>query len=393
LVFLIAGEPSGDALGAPLMSALRRQSGGAVRFAGLGGDAMAAEGLRSLFPITELSVMGIFEVLPRAPALMRRMREVADTIRRQRPAVVVSIDSPAFCAGVWRRLRGDDVKLVHYVAPTVWAWRPGRAAKFARYLRHLLVLLPFEPPYFERVGLPCTFVGHPVTEGGATAADGAAFRARHGLDGAAPVIGVLPGSRKGEVTRLLPPFGGAVRQLAARHPDLRVVIPAASAVIDTIRASVADWPGAPIVETEPSEKYHAMAACDLALAASGTVTLELALAGVPMVVGYRINPLTAALVRGMLRVDYVCLINLLLGRGAVPELLQGDCRAETLAAAAGRLLDDATAREDQRAAGREAVTMLRSAGRPPSERAAEVVLEIIGAASTGIMDTTKGVKA
>lgn len=383
LVFLIAGEPSGDELGAPLMAAMRRRTGGRVRFAGLGGDAMTTEGLHSLFPIAELSVMGVFEVLPRAPALMRRMGEVAAAIRRQRPAVVVSIDSPAFCAGVWRRLGDDDVPLVHYVAPTVWAWRPGRARKFARHLRHLLALLPFEPPYFERAGLACTFVGHPVTEGGAAAADGAAYRARHGLGGAALVIGVLPGSRKGEVTRMLPPFAGAVRRLAERYPDLRVVVPAASGVVDAIRSAVTDWPGAPIVEADPDEKYHAMAASDLSLAASGTVTLELALAGVPMVVGYRVNPLTATLVRRMVRVDYVCLINLLLDRPVVPELLQGACRAEALAAAAERLLEDKTARDDQSRAGREAVAMLRVGERPPSERAAEVVLDVIGARERG----------
>lgn len=359
------------------MAALKRRADGGIRFAGLGGVAMEGQGLQSLFPMSDISVMGLFEVLPRLPGLMRRIRETADEILRVRPDVVVSIDSPAFCFRVWRRLRGSGIPLVHYVAPSVWAWRPGRARKFAGAIQHLLALLPFEPPYFEREGLDCTFVGHPVIESGAELGDGAAFRADHGL-GDGPVLGVLAGSRRGEAGRLLAPFGAAAALLAPRYPDLRLVVPTVPAVADLVRDAVADWPGAPVVVTDPARKFDAMAACDVALAASGTVALELGLVGVPMVVGYRLNFLTSLVARRLIRVEYACLINLLLGRSAVPELMLGDCRPERLAAEISGLLDDESAREAQRIAGREALGMLRPDGVLPSERAAEVVLGLTG---------------
>jgi lipid-A-disaccharide synthase len=384
LIFLIAGEPSGDTIGGRLMAALRVRSGGDIRFAGVGGPAMTAEGLDSLFAMSELAVMGVVEVLPRAPRLLRRMRQTAAAIRAQQPAAVVSIDAPAFCFGVWRRLRGAGIPLIHYVAPTVWAWRPGRARKYARAIDHLLALLPFEPPYFEREGLGCTFVGHPVLESGADAADGAGFRARHGLGDHGPVLGILPGSRRGEVVRLMPHFGAAVTRLADRFPGLEVVIPAPPALASEIEAASRAWPVRALVTTETETKFDAMAACDTAIAASGTVALELALAGVPMVIGYRLNPVTLALVKRMIRVKYANLINLLLDRPAVPELLQGDCRGETLADAAARLLDSESARTDQRVAAREALAMLSAGDVAPSDRAAGIVLDLIeGAGHVG----------
>lgn len=388
LVFVIAGEPSGDGIGARLMAALRERSGGRVRFAGIGGPAMTAEGLESRFSISELAVMGVIEVLPRAPHLLRRMRETAAAIRRLRPAAVVSIDAPAFCFGVWRRLRGAGIPLIHYVAPTVWAWRPGRARKYARTIDHLMTLLPFEPPYFEREGLGCTFVGHPVLESGADAADGAGFRARHGLGGSGPVLGILPGSRRGEVERLMPCFGAAVARLADRFPGLDVVVPAIPSLVPEIEAKCRNWPVRPLVISETEAKFDAMAACDTAIAASGTVALELALAGVPMVIGYRLNPVTAALVKRMVRVKYANLINLLLDRPAVPELIQGACRGETLADAAARLLDSASARADQRTAASEALALLSAGGTSPSDRAAGVVLDLIEGTSQAGKTTT-----
>jgi lipid-A-disaccharide synthase len=389
LIFVIAGEPSGDGIGGRLMAALRQQSGGRVRFAGVGGAAMSAEGLDSLFPMSELSVMGVVEILPRAPKLLRRMRETAAAIRDLRPAAVVSVDAPAFCFGVWRRLRGAGIPLIHYVAPTVWAWRPGRARKFAMTIDHLLTLLPFEPPYFEREGLGCTFVGHPVLESGADAADGAGFRARHGLGEPGPVLGVLPGSRRGEVERLMPHFGAAVARLSDQFPDLEVVVPAVPALAPEIEAASRDWPVRAVVSSETEAKYDAMAACDAAIAASGTVSLELALARVPMVIGYRLNPVTMALAKRMVRVKYVNLINLLLDRPAVPELLQRECRADRLAVAAARLLDNETARAEQLAAAGKALAMLSVAGATPSDRAAGIVLDLIAAAGDADETTTK----
>ncbi len=391
LIFLIAGEPSGDEIGGRLMAALRARAGGRVRFAGIGGPAMTAAGLDSLFPMSELAVMGVVEIVPRVPRLLRRMRDTAAAIVALRPAAVVSIDAPAFCFGVWRRLRGAGIPLIHYVAPTVWAWRPGRARKYARAIDHLLALLQFEPPYFEREGLGCTFVGHPVLECGADAADGARFRARHGLGDRGKVLGVLPGSRRGEVMRLMPRFGAAVARLADRFPGLEVVVPAIPALVPEIEAASRLWPVRPLVTSDVESKFDAMAACDAAIAASGTVSLELALAGVPMVIGYRLNPVTMVLVRRMIRVKYANLINLLLDRPAIPELLQGDCRADGLADAAARLLEDEAARADQRAASGEALAMLSAGDTSPSDRAAGVVLDLIEARDNG--ETTTGTGA
>jgi lipid-A-disaccharide synthase len=377
LIFFIVGEPSGDALGARLMSSLKRVGGADMRFVGLAGERMAGEGMSSIFPIADLSVMGIFEVAPRIPRLLARMRQTAKAIHDMRPDAVVSIDAPSFCAGVWRRLPAGRSKLIHYVAPTVWAWRPGRAKTFARAIDHLMCLLPFEPPYFEREGLPASFVGHPVIESGADAGDGAAFRVRHGIAADAKVLCLLPGSRRGEVRRMLAPFAETAALLSQKFPNLIIVLPTVPAVVQEVRAT--SFPTRAIIVEGDSEKYAGMAASDAALAASGTVSLELALARVPTVIAYRINPLTYRIVRRMVRVDYATITNLLLQRQAVPELLQGECRPDRLAGAVGRLIEDEVARAAQIAASGEALRMLGAGGVPPSERAARVVLREIGA--------------
>ena len=376
LIFLVAGEPSGDVLGGRLMAALKAQSRAEPRFVGIGGERMIAEGLESLFPMAELSVMGYLEVVPKIPRLLARVRQTAAAARRLRPAVVVTIDSPDFSFRVARRLAGAGIPLVHYVAPQVWAHRPGRAAKIAKFLDHLLAILPFEPPYFEAVGLPCSYVGHAIVEEGADQGDGPAFRGRHHIPGEAPLVCALPGSRHGEVTRHLPVFGETLGLLAARFPGLRAVVPTVAAIADEVRAGAAAWP----VETRVvggDEKYDAIAAADVALAASGTIALELAIAGTPMVITYKANPLTAWLARRMIRVDYVCLVNLILDRPAVPELLQDACRPDRLADAVARLLDDAQARETLIAEAYRAVESLGLGGAPPSDRAAAVVLDVI----------------
>ncbi|MBM3487387.1 MAG: lipid-A-disaccharide synthase [Alphaproteobacteria bacterium] len=375
LVYIVAGEPSGDLLGARLMAALDRLSGGRIVFAGLGGDAMAARGVASLFPIDELSYMGL-DAVPHIPRLLRRMGEVAADARARSASVVVTIDVPDFAAGVWRRLKGRGIPLVHYVAPSVWAWRPGRARKYARYLDHLLALLPFEPPYFEREGLATTFVGHPVLEGGAAKGDGPLFRARHGLD-AHPIVAFLPGSRRSEVMRHAAPFAAAQRSLAARFPDLIAVVPTVGPVAAMVRAATADWGVRTLVVEGEPDKYDAVAAADVALVASGTATLEVALADVPMIVTYRTGWLTHAVGRRLVRVSHLGLVNLLLGRGAVPELLQEDCRGDRLAAALAALIDDEDARGRQRRSLREAVALLASGDETPSERAARVILSLL----------------
>ena len=400
LVFLVAGEPSGDGLGAGLMAALRELTGGSVRFAGIGGPAMAAQGCESLFPMEDLAVMGLVEVAPRVPRLVRRIHETTAAIRRLRPAAVVTIDAPAFCFRVAAKLkaRGSDaadIPIVHYVAPQVWAWGAGRVGKIARIIDHLLVLLPFEAPLFEQAGLSCTFVGHPVVEGGAGCGDGPAFRARHGIALGAPVVCVLPGSRRGEVSRLLPPFGEALALLAARIPGLHAVTAAAAAVSDEITRAAAAWP-VPAVVVSGEERFDGFAAANVALAASGTVTLELALAGVPMVVAYRLNPMTAWLARRLVKVQYANLINLTLGRAVIPELLLGDCRPKPLAEAAHRLLVDETAAARQREAVAVALDRLGRGRFRPSRRAAEAVLAVIAGRRRdrgGGQQTATGAKA
>ncbi|MAG97656.1 MAG: lipid-A-disaccharide synthase [Rhodospirillaceae bacterium] len=372
---LVAGEPSGDALGARLMAALRARDPD-LEFIGVGGPGMSKEGLESLFPLSELAVMGLVEVLPRVPGLLARLRQTADFALAQRPEAVITIDAPGFNFRLGRRLQGQSVPLFHYVAPTVWAWRPGRAAKIARFLDHLLVLLPFEPPYFKAVGLDCSFVGHPAVETQA-AGDGAAFRRRHGIAPGAPLLAVLPGSRHSETSRLLPIFEQTAEQLAKRFTDLGVVVPTVSTVAREVAAALARWNVPTIVVTEEAAKPPALAACNAALAASGTAVLELALAGVPSVAAYRINPLTHWLVRRMVRVEHASLVNLVLDRPVVPEFLQHDCRPELLVPAVTEILVDEGARRTQIEAAREAAEKLGAGGPPPSERAADVILSLL----------------
>jgi lipid-A-disaccharide synthase len=381
-IFLIAGEPSGDRLGAALMAGLRDLAPG-VTFQGVGGPAMAAEGLQSLFPMAELSVMGLLEVLPRYLALRRRMIETADALIAAAPDAVVTIDSPDFCLRVLRRARTarPGLRTVHYVAPSVWAWRPGRAARMAPLVDHVLALLPFEPPLMEAAGMGCTFVGHPAAAvAPAGVPEVAAFRARHDL-GDAPVILALPGSRRSEVSRLAPVFGAALVRVIADRPGARVVVPAVAALGAEVRARVAGWPGAPVVLHEGAvpagDKGAAFGAARVALAASGTVSLELAAAGVPMVIGYDMNPITRAIVGRLLRVDTVTLVNLVSGTRAVPEFLGPRCRADLIAPALAALLEDGPARAAQAQAMALTMERLGRGGEAPGLRAARAVLGVI----------------
>lgn len=379
LLFLIAGEPSGDALGARLMAACKRLTGGRVRFAGIGGEKMIAEGLESLFPMGELTLFGVFELLPHLPNLLRRMDQTVAEIARLRPDAVIGIDSPGFTVRIAKRVTAEapGIPLIHYVAPSVWAWKPKRAAKYAAIYDHLLAILPFEPPYFEREGLACTFVGHSVVESGAGNGDGARFRAQHGLADDARIVAALPGSRKGEVSRLLPDFRATLEALLPTHPNLVAVVPTVATVRDRVAAEVANWPLRTILVEGESAKHDAFAAAEVALAASGTVALELALARLPAVIAYRLNPVTVALYRRFIRVKYVNLVNLMLDRMLVPELLQEECRPDRLAAELGRLLDDPAARQAQVDGVAEVARWLGQGDTPPSERAARVVLDVI----------------
>lgn len=377
-IFLIAGEPSGDVLGAGLMAALKRGADRPIQFIGVGGERMVAEGLETLFPMAELALFGLLELLPRLPRLMVRLNQTVKAIRDTLPAAVVTIDAPGFTFRVGRRLRqgggpGRAVPLIHYVAPTVWAWRPERARKIAAFLDHLLVLLPFEPPWFEREGLPCSFVGHAIVEGGVAAGDAARFRTAQGLAPTDRVIAVLPGSRVTEIRRLLPDFRATLERLAPGRPGLVAVVPTLSHLESEIRAALVGWPVPTRVIVGDAAKYDAFAAAELALAASGTVALELALARLPAVVAYRLNPLTVALYRRLIRARYVNLVNIMLDRMLVPELLQENCRPDRLAAALAPLLDDPAQRQAQIEGLAGVGAWLGQGGVPPSVRAAEVV--------------------
>ena len=384
-VFFVTGEPSGDRLGAMLIAALRERTGGRLRIAGVGGEYMAAEGLETLVPLKDLAVIGVAEVLPRAPLILRRVRETVAAIERLAPDAVVTIDSSGFSWRIAQRLRrhGATLPLIHYVAPMVWAWRAGRARRMARWYDLLLALLPFEPPYFERVGLACAYVGNPIVESGADRGDGARFRAAHGLDPDELLLTVLPGSRGGEVARLLPVFGATLERLARTVGPFRVVVPTVATVTTTVAAGVRDWPGRPIVVEGLAAKYDAFAASRAALAASGSVALELALARLPMVVAYRLNPLTEALLKRVLKVRQVNLVNLVLEAPLVPELLGPDCTPEKLCAALLELLREEPVRAAHLAGYDAAIGRLRGDGASPSLAAADRVLDIIAARAAG----------
>ena len=388
-IFLIAGEPSGDVLGGALIAALRARVGAGLRIAGIGGERMAEQGLASLVPLADLAVAGVAEVLPRAPLILRRVRETVRAICEMRPDAVVTIDSSGFS---WRvahalRRRGERLPLIHYVAPMVWAWRPSRARRMARWYDHLLTLLPFEPPYFERVGLASSCVGHPVIESGAEYGNAARFHETHGISEEETVLAVLPGSRGGEVKRLLPIFGDALRQLEPVIGPFRVAVPTVETVADAVTAGVSNWPGCPVVLRGAAAKYDAFAASRAAMAASGTVALELALARVPMVVAYRLNPFTEALLDRVLQVRQVNLVNLILGRPLVPELLGARCTPERLAAALAGLVRDERVRSAHCAGYDEAMRQLGAGSLSPSRNAADRILAIIAARQTGDPNT------
>ena len=381
LYYLIAGEPSGDVIGARLMRALRQRLGGKVRFAGVGGERMAEEGLVTLLPIRELAIMGILEIAPQLLNLIRRIKETIADIEAKQPVAVVTIDSSGFCFRVTEKIKATSPRpvLVHYVAPMVWAWRAHRALSAAKAADHLLTLLPFEPPYFEPVKLPATYVGHPVIEGGADKGDGPAFRARHGIAPDATVLCVLPGSRRGEIKRLLPAFRATVERLRQRFPGMVVVVPTVETVADHVAAAVAEWPGRVVLVRGATEKFDSFAASKAALAASGTVALELAMARVPMVIGYRIWGPTHFVVSRTVKIKYATLVNLLLDRPLIPELLQHDCTPERLTVEVERLLTDPAAARAQIEGGQTALGMIGLAGEAPSLRAADTVLELVAA--------------
>ncbi len=378
LVYLVAGEQSGDVLAGRLMAALRAARHD-IRFAGVGGPRMQAQGLQSLFPMRDLAVMGLAEVLPRLALLRRRMAETVADIEAKRPDVVVTVDSPGFGLRLLRRV--PKFRRVQYVAPQAWGWREGRVRKFPGLWDKLLCLLPFEPDFFAGHNLQASFVGHPVLESGADRGDARAFRDRYNL-GDAPLLVLMPGSRHSEISRLLPVYRATLDRLRVRLPKLAVAMPLSANVAEAVRNEVVSWPTPPILVTDLDEKHDAYAAASAAITKSGTSTLELALAGVPMVVAYRVHPLTAALVRRMLTLPHVAMVNVLARREVVPELLQENCTPEKLASAAEALIADPARAAAQREAFRDIVASLAPRGRLPSEAAAAEILALLDGASS-----------
>jgi len=377
-LMVVCGEPSGDQLGAELMTGLKSLQPD-VRIVGVGGPAMTAQGLTSLFPLDDTAVMGLREVVPRIPAILRRVREAADYAVHLSPDAVVLIDSPDFTHRIAQRLKrfAPHLRTVNYAAPQVWASRSYRARKMARYFDLVLALLPFEPEFFRKNGLEAVFVGHPVIERAALMKHGGALRARLGIPTNAPLLAVLPGSRMNEVRLLLTPFRDAVRILGKEIPDLACVLPMVDHVSEFVRAHTQGWPSPLHLVEGDADKFAAFDAADAALAASGTVTTELALAGTPMVVAYRLGPLTYALVRPLVSVRFITLANILLERAAVPEFVQAACTGKALANALMPLLTNENARRAQQRDLAGAVAKLGLGGERPSVRAARALLGFV----------------
>ncbi len=380
-IMLVAGEPSGDQLGAELMGALGKLAGRQVRVIGVGGAAMERAGLKSLFPLDDTSVMGLREVVPRIPRILRRVREASAFAAREKPDLLVLIDSPDFTHRIARRVKRLDptIRTANYAPPQVWASRGYRARKMAKYMDAVLTLLPFEVPFFERYGIEAHFVGNPVVERAKRMIGGAAFRKRHGTSGEAAILAVLPGSRRNEIRFILPAFKDAVGLLAGQIPGLVCVMPTVSGVAPLVREAAANWPTPVHIVEDEDEKFAAFDAADAALAASGTVTTELALARTPMVVGFRMGGLTYAIAKRLVDVPYITLVNLVLKREAVPEFIQDRCEPQALAEAVKPLLTDVAAHAAQVKDLDAAAQLLGEGEESPSLRAARAVLQLVSA--------------
>ena len=378
-VMLVAAEASGDDRGAGLAHALKARLGDGVRFVGVGGERMAAEGVVSPFDLAEISILGLLEGLMAYPRIVRRVRDTVALAAREKPDLAVLIDSWGFTLRVAQSLRRLDPKLplIKYVGPQVWATRPGRAKTLAAAVDHLLTIHAFDAPWFEAQGLPVTFVGNSALSLDFSRADPARLRARIAAGPDDPILIVLPGSRRGEIERMLPVFEGAVRRLKATRANLHVVIPAAPTVAEMVKARVAGWSHRAHVLQGDEAKLDAMKTATVALACSGTVTTELALAGVPMVVGYRLGPVTHAILRRLLRTKYITLFNIAAQAFVAPELVQHDCTGPKLAQEVALRLDDPALRARQTAAQYAALDKMGRGGPAPSQTAADAVLKIL----------------
>lgn len=379
---MVTGEPSGDLLGSRLMHALKNEAD--VSFAGVGGESMQAEGMETLFPISDLAVMGIFEVIPHLPKILGRIKQTLDDIEAQKPDIVVTVDSWSFSKQIHLGLikRGIKVPHIHYVAPQVWAWKSSRAKQIKKWVDHLLMLLPFEAKYFAPYGVAYTYVGHPVIEGGSDKGNAARFVTMHNLSQKDFILTILPGSRKTEIKYLLPVFEQVVEKMAQLHPNLKVVLPTVETVKDKIEKAIAHWKVPVLIVTGEMARYDAFAASTMALAASGTVSLELAMAGTPHIIAYKMNKLTGWVAGYLLRkkIKYVNLINILSDEQIIPECLQDACNLDKIMLELDKLQGQGGKVQMQKA--RKALEML-GAGEAltPSQKAAKEVLKIIKAST------------
>ena len=374
-IFLIATEESGDRLGAGLMKVLRQRLGGAVKFEGVGGQSMAREGLASLFPIERLSIMGLAAVVKQFPMILRHIRETASAVTAASPDILVIIDSPDFTHRVARRVRARDpsIPIIDYVSPSVWAWRPGRARAMRAYVDHVLALLPFEPEEYRRLrGPPCSYVGHPLTEQLAQLRPVPSEQQRR--DDAPPLLLVLPGSRRSEIRHHMAVFGETLGQLAAEGVPYELMLPTMPHLLEVVRAGVKGWPVQPRVVVGEQEKRAAFRIARAALAKSGTVTLELALAGVPMITAYKVGGAEAWVLRRAINVKSVILANLVAGENVIPEFLQRDCTPEKLSQALRDVLSDSPLRRRQLEAFAKIEKTMSTGNQSPSVRAADIVL-------------------
>ncbi len=371
-IYIIAGEESGDNLGSSLMAALKEKSSDAIDFFGVGGKQMIAEGLDSIFPMEVLSVMGIAEILPKLFDLLSRIKQTVEDIEKQQPDVIVTIDSPDFCFRVIKAIKKRGLvkaPCVHYVAPSVWAWRPKRAKKVAVFLDHILALLPFEPPYFEKEGLPCTFVGHPMVDNDSLMnADGLKFRHKYNILEGQKILCVLAGSRHSELKRMLPIFKKVIERTKRENSNIKII----SISLPHLKDSVEEYFANNDVLVLSEDKYDAFAASDVALATSGTVALELAMTGTPTVIGYKMGAVSSMLAKWLVKTPYVSLPNIILNQEVIPELLLSDCTADNLFKHINRLLTDEKASKTQK----DSFSTIRNkfSSLSPSQKAADVVL-------------------
>jgi lipid-A-disaccharide synthase len=382
-IFVVAGEHSGDVLGGNLLQSLRDKAGGeAFKFSGVGGAHMEAAGLSSIFPLADVAVMGPAAIIARLPTLVRRIYQTVDAALAFDPHAVIIIDSPEFTHPIAKRIRRrrPEIPIVDYVSPSVWAWRPGRARKMRPYVDHLLALLPFEPEAHARLGGPeCSYVGHPLIERAAwiDGLETESLRARLEFSTGRPVLVVLPGSRPSEVRRLMGSFGDAMRALRQEIGPIEIIMPTVPSVRPLIEEALAGWPQQPYLVEGEDDKFRAFKLASAALAASGTVTLELGVTGTPMVVAYRVDGLAVRL-RFLLKVPSIVLANLVLGENAFPEFIQEDCAGEKLAGALLPLLRDGRERSAQRAALAKIREKMFLAEGTPSTKAAGIVLKVLG---------------